>query len=38
MCGKGDAVSFLQVKVQKIDPVGGSAAIDVLHLRGRQAA
>jgi hypothetical protein len=38
MSGKGDAVSFLQVKVQKIDPVKGSAAIDVLHLRGRQAA
>jgi hypothetical protein len=38
MSGKGDAVSFLQVRVQKIDPVERSAAIDVLHLRGRQAA
>jgi hypothetical protein len=38
MSGKGDAVSFLQVKVQKIDPIERSAAIDVLHLRGRQAA
>jgi hypothetical protein len=38
MCGTGDAVSFLQIKVQKIDPVARSAAIDVLHLRGRQAA
>jgi len=35
---KDDAVSFLQVKVQKIDPVERSVAIDVLHLRGRQAA
>ncbi len=38
MSGKGDAVSFLQVKVQKIDPVERSAAIDILHVRGRQAA
>ncbi len=36
--GKGDAVSFLQVKVQKIDPIERSVAVDVLHLRGRQAA
>jgi len=36
--GTGEAVSFLQIKVQKIDPDERSAAIDVLHLRGRQAA
>jgi hypothetical protein len=36
--GKGDTVSFLQIKVQKIDSVERSTAIDILHLRGRQAA
>jgi len=38
MSGKGDAISFLQVKVQKLDAVERSASIDVLHVRGRQAA
>jgi len=36
--GSDDAVGFLQIKVNKIDPVDGSVALDVLHLRGRQAA
>jgi len=37
-CGKGgDAVSFLQVKVRQINAVEQSAAIDVLHVRGRWA-
>ncbi|HYM36495.1 MAG TPA: hypothetical protein VET48_13940 [Steroidobacteraceae bacterium] len=38
ICGKADAVSFLQLKVQKINPEQKSAAIDVLHVRGRRAA
>ncbi len=38
VCGKPDAVSFLQVKVQNLNPVEGSVSIDVLHVRGRQAA
>jgi len=37
-CGKSDAVSFLQVKVSKFDALAQSAAIDVLHVRGRRAA
>ncbi len=37
-CGKNDAVSFLQVKVRLLDAVEQSAAIDVLHVRGRWAA
>jgi hypothetical protein len=37
-CGKPDAVSFLQVKVRQINAVDQSAAIDVLHVRGRWAA
>jgi hypothetical protein len=37
-CGKPDAVSFLQIKVKRLDPVEQSAAIDVLHVRGRWAA
>ena len=37
-CGKSDAVSFLQIKVSKIDAVKRSAAIDVMHVRGRRAA
>jgi hypothetical protein len=37
-CGKSDAVSFLQVKVRRIDAAEQSAAIDVLHVRGRWAA
>lgn len=36
-CGRSDAVSFLQIKVRRIDPVEGSAAVDVLHVRGRWA-
>lgn len=38
MCGRADAVSYLQVQVPQINPVDGSAAIDVLHVRGRRAA
>jgi len=38
MSGRADAVSYLQVKVKKIDIVEGSAAIDVLHVRGRKRA
>lgn len=34
-CGKPDAVSFLQIKVPRIDAVKQTAAIDVLHIRGR---
>lgn len=37
-CGKPDAVSFLQVQVKQLDPVDQTAAIDVLHVRGRWAA
>ena len=37
-CGKTDAVSFLQMKVRLINAVERSAAIDVLHVRGRWAA
>jgi hypothetical protein len=37
-CGKADAVSFLQVKVKQLNPVDQTAAIDVLHVRGRWAA
>jgi hypothetical protein len=37
-CGKPDAVSFLQVKVRRLDAVEQCAAIDVLHVRGRWAA
>jgi hypothetical protein len=38
MCGKNDAVSFLQIKVPRFDEVAQSAKIDVLHVRGRRAA
>jgi hypothetical protein len=38
MSGKADAVTFLQVKVKKIDLADGTAAIDVLHVRGRKRA
>ncbi len=34
-CGKPDAVSFLQVKVKQLNAVDHSAAIEVLHVRGR---
>jgi len=37
-CGKSDAVSFLQVKVPQFDVDEKSAAIDILHVRGRRAA
>jgi hypothetical protein len=37
-CGRPDAVSFLQVKVRQLNAVDQSAAIDVLHVRGRWAA
>jgi hypothetical protein len=38
MCGKSDAVSYLQVRVRKIDIAEGSASVDVLHVRGRKRA
>lgn len=37
-CGKTDAVSFLQVKVRQLNAIEQSAAIDVLHVKGRWAA
>lgn len=37
-CNKSDAVSFLQLRVAKFDAVDRSAAIDVMHVRGRRAA
>ena len=35
--GKTDAVSFLQIKVRQINAVDQTAALDVLHVRGRWA-
>lgn len=38
MCGRADAVSYLQIQVPQVDPVNCTASIDVLHVRGRRAA
>jgi hypothetical protein len=36
-CGKGDAVSHLELRVSEIDVDKRTAAIEVLHVRGRRA-